>query len=150
MNTIIIFCAEYLIYVSALYAFARIVLTKKDKDYIKILIIVFGSAVIAWIIAHVLKDIIAHPRPNLANALIKPDSVYSFPSGHSTFMFTLAFVLYYFDKYAGKVIFTLAVLTGFSRVVGGVHYWYDILGGVVLAAVVAYVIVRLNKYFFGK
>lgn len=112
------------------------------------LFIIFGSSVFAWVIAHVLKDIIAHPRPDLALALITPDSLYSFPSGHATFMFTLAFTMFGFDKRAGVVIGVLALFAGVARVLSGVHFWYDIVGGVVLAAIIASTVLFFCKRFF--
>ena len=145
MNQLIIFCAEYLIFISAIVAFLHIVFKHEKKHCFKHLAIIFGSAVLAWIVTHFLKDIIAHPRPDLANALVTPSSLYSFPSGHATFMFALAFSLYGFDKKAGNIIFVLAVLTGIARVLSGVHFWYDIIGGFVVGAIVSYIILSLTK-----
>ncbi|MCF7843435.1 phosphatase PAP2 family protein [Candidatus Gracilibacteria bacterium] len=150
MNQIIIFSAEYFIFISALYVFVHMILMRKNKNYLQQIIIIFGSAVFAWVIAHVLKGIVAHPRPGLVNALIVPDSTYSFPSGHATFMSTLAFVTYSFDKRAGIVVASFAVITGVARVISGVHYWYDIIGGFVVGALISYMVMLSYKYLFKK
>ena len=150
MNQIIIFCASYLIYIGAVYAGFHVLLKHERRHYIQHGFIIFGSAVCAWVIAHVLKGAIAHPRPDFASALIIPDDTYSFPSGHATFMFALAFSMYSFDKRAGMIIGALALITGISRVLAGVHFWYDILGGLVLGAGVASIIVILAQRFIKK
>lgn len=148
MDTLIIFCASYLIYISALYAVLHVFLKHDKKHQIRHLIIIFGSAVSAWVVAHFLKGMIAHPRPDLIQALIKPDDSYSFPSGHASFMSGLAFAMYGFDKRAGIFIGALALITGIARVLAGVHFWYDILGGFILGAIVAYIVVLLSKRFY--
>lgn len=150
MNQIIIFCATYLIFISALYAGLHVILKHNRKHLIQHFIIIFGSAVLAWVVAHVLKEEVAHLRPDLTQALIVPDDKYSFPSGHATFMFALAFAMYGFDKRAGIFIGTLAVVTGISRVLAGVHFWYDILGGFILGAGIAYIITLVASRIFKK
>ena len=145
MEQIIIFCATYLIFISAVYAFLHILFKHEKKHHIRHIIIIFGTAVLAWVVTHFLKDVIAHPRPDLSNALIVPDSFYSFPSGHATFMFALAMSMYGVDKKAGKYIFIMALIAGIARVLAGVHFWYDIVGGFIVGAVISYIFVMIAK-----
>ncbi len=145
MNQIIIFCATYLIYISALYAFYHVLSKHEKKHHIRHIIIIFGTAVLSWIVAHFLKGVITHPRPDVVT-LIKPDDLYSFPSGHATFMFALAFSMYGFDKRAGKYIFLMGLITGIARVLAGVHFWYDIVGGFILGAFVSSMFVMFAKH----
>ena len=66
--------------------------------------------------------------------------------------------MYSFDKKAFTFLVVLAVLTGIARVLSGVHYWYDIVAGAVLAWVVARVVIyivwaishRLYKEMYNK
>jgi hypothetical protein len=78
MNQIIFFCGSYLIFVAC--AVTPLFLLKKDRGgkVLRDIIFVFGVATTSWVIAHVLKGIIAHPRPDIVGALIKPDDTYSF------------------------------------------------------------------------
>lgn len=145
MNQIVIFCAEYLIFIGALYAFLHIIFKHERRHHVKHVVMIFGSALLAWVTAHFLKDIIGHPRPDLTNALIVPDSLYSFPSGHATFMFALSFTMNEFDKRAGFIIFIMAVLTGVARVLAGVHFWYDIVGGFLVGGLVSYLVLLATK-----
>jgi undecaprenyl-diphosphatase len=148
MNQVIIFCSQYFIYLSALFALL-VIIYKGDVQYkIKNFVLVFGSSIIAWAFTHFLKNIIAHPRPDLIHALVVPDSLYSFPSGHATFMFALASGIYISDKRAGKIIFLMALISGISRVLAGVHYWYDIVGAFVVAIIIVGIVKAIVKSTF--
>ncbi len=64
----------------------------------------------------------------------------SFPSGHAAVMAALAMTMWYMNKKLGAVFALAAVVSGFSRVVVGVHYPYDIVVGLacgVLSAIIA-------------
>lgn len=145
MNQIIIFCADNLVFVSILYSVVYVIWKHERRHHIKHIVIILGSGLFAWVVAHVLKDIIAHPRPDLTNALVVPDSLYSFPSGHAALMFALGLSMFSFDKKAGIIIFVLAILTGIARVLAGVHFWYDIVGGIVVGFLVSYIIFLATK-----
>lgn len=145
MNTISIFVATYLIYIASAIAVLYVLFMHERRNHVKHIAVIIGSAVVAWTIGHFLKDVIAHPRPDLANALITPDDKYSFPSGHASFMFGLGFATYYFNKKTGSILLFLALLTGVARVLVGVHYWYDILGGAILGYLVSLAVVTFFK-----
>ncbi|MCQ2547763.1 MAG: phosphatase PAP2 family protein [Clostridia bacterium] len=89
------------------------------------------------------KNIMQRPRPDASNYLIDWKDVmdYSFPSGHSaTSIFVyllLAYILFKtFDKVWAKIgaliLAILPVLVAFSRLYIGVHWFSDILCGIVL------------------
>lgn len=148
MNHLITFPAEYFIIIASIYALLRVLIMYERKYYIRYIVIIFGSAVAAWVCAHFLKNVIHHPRPDLTLALVRPHDPYSFPSGHTAFMFGLAFAMHSFDKRAAKILFALALCTGVARVLAGVHYWYDIVGGVIIAYGVATFVVYFSKKIF--
>lgn len=145
MNLIIIFCAEALIFIAAAYTVLHIYFKHEKKHHARHIAMVLGTASVAWIVAHFLKDLIAHPRPSDIVTLIRPNDAYSFPSGHASFMFALAFTMYHLDKKASWLLFALAVVTGIARVFAGVHYWYDILGGAILGYLVSLAVVSFLK-----
>jgi undecaprenyl-diphosphatase len=145
MNFLILFCAEALIFIASAYAVLHVYFKHEKKHHVRHIVMVLGTAVLSWVVAHFAKDLIAHPRPDLAKALLAPDDAYSFPSGHASFMFAMAFTMHFFDKKAGRIIFVMAILTGIARVLAGVHYWYDIVGGIVFGFVVAWIVVTLCK-----
>jgi undecaprenyl-diphosphatase len=102
---------------------------------------VFVASLVAWIVARVLKVLISTDRPVSALLDIKPlflDDSFAFPSGHATFFFTLAFIIYFHHKKSGIIFILLAGLISLARVASGVHFPIDILGGFALGALIAY------------
>jgi len=81
-------------------------------------------------------------RPFLAYQLhtLISENEWSFPSGHSTFFFAMATAIYLYNKKWGIGFFIAALLMNISRIVAGVHYPSDILGGMIVGIVVAYVV----------
>ncbi|NIT03555.1 phosphatase PAP2 family protein, partial [Candidatus Saccharibacteria bacterium] len=61
----------------------------------------------------------------------------SFPSGHTTFLAALGTASFFTDRWVGVTVIILALLTGMGRVLAGVHYPVDIVGGFLLGATVA-------------
>lgn len=104
-------------------------------------------------ITEIIRFFYHRPRPFLmlqVNKLLSSgwfysDKEWSFPSGHSAFFFAMATAIYLYNKKWGIWFFVAAVLMNISRIVAGVHYPSDILGGAVVGIVVGYVIVYFSK-----
>lgn len=147
MNYFYYVCATYPIYIAIVYAVVYVVMMHEKVHHVRHMVTIIGGAIVAYFMAVFLKGIIMHPRPDLTQALFIPNDIYSFPSGHATFMFTLAYSMYTLDKRGSWVLFFLACVTGIARVISGVHYWYDIVGGIVLAYLITHVVVYSVKKF---
>ena len=88
-----------------------------------------------------------HPRPfmdNLGVALLSHKAENSFPSDHTTFVVSIAFMLLTFKqtRTIGVVASILALWCGVARIYCGVHYPFDILGSIVVS-IVAVTIIKL-------
>ena len=74
-----------------------------------------------------------YPRPFVifqdVNQLLLHEQTGSFPSGHASFYFALAMGVYLYNKKLGKIYFILAFLISFARVFAGIHWPFDIAGG---------------------
>lgn len=94
----------------------------------------------------IIKNIVMRSRPCWINEsfalLIKNPPDYSFPSGHTTSSFAAAFAAAKADKKIGVVSYIVAVMIAFSRMYLYVHFPTDILGGVVLGTLIAFLVCR--------
>ena len=88
-----------------------------------------------------LKNLIQRDRPCWINdafeLIIENPSDYSFPSGHTLAAFITAFVVIRYSRAIGIPTLLLAMLMAFTRLYLYVHFPTDILGGIVLAAMIA-------------
>ena len=115
------------------------VFVQKKKEILK----AFFSGALAWVFAYILKFFLHYQRPfdvySQVRSLI-PENGYAFPSGHATFFMALAFSIFFFHKKAGYVFMFFALVIGVSRIIVGVHFPVDILGGLILGVLVAYLV----------
>jgi undecaprenyl-diphosphatase len=101
----------------------------------------------AWLISHLLKYWFYTPRPYLVHqiqALVNnPPTSGSFPSAHTATAFALAIIVFLSHKKLGLGTLLIAVLIGWLRIAGKVHYPIDIIGGAILGITIGLII----KYF---
>jgi undecaprenyl-diphosphatase len=113
------------------------------KHQVRVFLVSMLSAVIARIgITELIRFLYHRPRPFVAlmtNSLFSEIS-YSFPSGHSTFFFAIAMSVYLYNKKWGVGFFAISIFMNISRIIAGVHYPSDILGGAVIGIGTAYVV----------
>jgi membrane-associated phospholipid phosphatase len=107
----------------------------------KEIVLVFFSGAFAWFLAYVLKYLFHTGRPvdifsNIIPLISKTD--YSFPSGHATFFMALAIALFFSHKKVGYIFLFFAFLIGVARIIAGVHFPIDILGGFILGLIIAF------------
>lgn len=101
-----------------------------------------GGTVVAWVVAHfVLKPVVAERRPYLALAhvevLLARTHGYSFPSGHATVAgAVIAGLLLARRPVSAGVATLLGLFLCFGRVYTGMHYPFDVLGGLAVGAIV--------------
>lgn len=150
MNSLVIFCAQYLPYILVAVFLLILIFSKKDfREKIKIFIF---TAISVFLSRVVITEIIRYfyyvPRPFVNNdivPLISHAPTASFPSGHAAFFFALATAIMLaptlIHKWWGFVFFIMAILIGISRVMTGLHWPIDILGGAIigiLSAIILY------------
>lgn len=107
----------------------------------------FIVSIFALLVTNILKNFFSILRPFVempeVNNLFFATG-YAFPSGHSTFFMALAFSVYLNHKKEGLFLIFSALIIGTTRIMSGVHYPVDILGGYVLGVV----LVAFLHYFF--
>jgi len=154
LDWIIVFCALYLAYLIVVILLSLVFFSKSSKRERWMLLIVAGAAsVIARFgVAELIRYFYHRPRPFFALPdvhVLFTDSAWSFPSGHATFFFALSTAVYLYNKKWGIWFFIATVLITVGRVIAGVHYPSDILGGALIGVVVAYVTVYFSRQLTG-
>lgn len=128
LNVFFIFVDKYLNYYFLALLITLLSLLNKNKIFNNFLKLWVGF-ILSSFIAYMLKIIIIRPRP-IFN-LIELTS-YSFPSGHTTIMFTLFILIFYnFPKYK-YIWLVISLIIAFSRLYLGVHYFTDVIAGVII------------------
>lgn len=125
----IYFCAVYLIWIElALLVFVW-------RDAIKALV---AGAISRLGFVTLIRFFYHRPRPYIALHLtpLFADTSWSFPSGHASFMFAIATIVFIKNRRLGAVMYVLSILTGWGRVMAHVHWTSDIVGGAVLGILV--------------
>ena len=107
--------------------------------------------IVAWLVNDfILKEIFARTRPYEVieglTHLGKAEGSFSFPSGHTNASFAAAFGLTAGFGKKGAWSYVLATLIAFSRCYVGVHYLTDILAGMIVGTVMAFVAYKLFEY----
>lgn len=106
----------------------------------KVSYICLGASIIQTSLNRVIKAIVRRPRPNV-DVFIR-ESNFSFPSGHAMAITCLYGLLIYYlykseiryRKLLIVICVLIIVLVSLSRVYLGVHYFSDIIGGILLSS----------------
>ncbi len=99
-----------------------------------------SSAIIArYGIVEIIRFFYHHPRPFMVEQVkqLVAESGWSFPSGHITFLFALSMSIWFYNRKFGYALFVSSLLVGIARIYVGVHWPFDIVGGIIVGTLVA-------------
>jgi len=105
------------------------------------------SAVLAGVVVMLLKELFNVPRPFEVTgeiALAGQTISGSFPSLHTALGFSVATTIVLHQKRTGIVLFLLAFLIGWGRVMANVHFPIDVVSGGFIGVTVAFVIEKYH------
>jgi len=108
------------------------------------------SAIIGILLNFLITLFYFHPRPfmdKIGTLLINHSPETSFPSDHTTFMLSIAFMLLYFEgtRKAGIILSIFGIMGGIARVYCGLHYPFDIFGSILVAIISSNIIFLFKK-----
>jgi undecaprenyl-diphosphatase len=114
-----------------------------DREGIAIVAVLLSSS-LSHLIASGIQEMVARPRPYLAldTAHLFTVGTWSFPSGHAALFFAFAASAYCFNRRVGAVLYLSATFIGLARVIAGVHYPTDVVGGAVLGIAIGVITAR--------
>ncbi len=151
-DNIVIFSAVYFPYIVVVSAILFLLFHHEIFDAVnpykaflqkkKEIIMVFFSGALAWTATYVLKHLFALSRPFDVWNSVKPlfsETGYTFPSGHATFYMALAVAVFFLNKKVGSLFIIFAFIIGVARIIGGVHFPFDIIGGFALGTLVSFI-----------
>jgi len=118
-----------------------------------IMVILTGGA--SWAVATVVKMIVDTARPFAVEALniiplFVPGDPWGFPSGHTALFVALGLIAWFHDRLFGTLTLVAAFLIGITRVIAGVHFPLDIVGGIVVAGIVVGVLMFFDNQHLHK
>ncbi len=152
MDSVIVFCAQYLFIVVIL--ILLIAWYKEPKDNrLRFAASVVLAGIIAFILSRIASKLYYDPRPFVTEH-VKPLFAHAadngFPSDHALLTGTLTAIAYFFNKkYAtGMLVFT--VIIGVARVLAKVHSPLDIGGGWAFGIIGAFAGYYLIDWYFKK
>ena len=135
------------------YAYKKII-----KYYKKFSLFLFFSLVTTAVFTYLIKFLVGRPRPNHTsfdgsfefNFFTTNSDFHSFPSGHTSTIFTFALVASFFLPKLKYFFIFLAGIIGSSRIITSAHFITDVFGGIVIAYVgVKFTKIILDKYYTG-
>ena len=131
-DSIIIFCAKYLPYLMAAGVFLFLFFGRDKKRGWKMIFYSVSSIVLSrLVITEIIRLFYPVARPFIVFNFVPLiyDSASSFPSGHAAFFFALATIVFIFHKKWGIVYFLGSLIICVSRIMAGIHWPADVLGG---------------------
>ena len=139
---VIVFLASYLAYILiAIFLLFLLVIEHSNREKIQFFLITVTSAIVARFgITEFVRFFYHRPRPFITLHVhqLLTETSWSFPSGHATFFFAMSTAVYLYNKKWGIGFFIATIIMTVSRVIAGVHYPADIIGGAIVGIAVAY------------
>ncbi|MFH1997340.1 MAG: undecaprenyl-diphosphatase [Patescibacteria group bacterium] len=137
LDSFIMFCAEYLIFVLILIVIYLFFNFRKTNQKYKLFFLASGSAVVSWLVNQWIALFYFRQRPFITHdviQLVHHSPSKSFPSDHTAVAFALALSIYLLNKKWGVIALIFAFFIAFSRIFCGLHYPLDILSGIITAS----------------
>ena len=142
IDQIIIILAKYWAFI---FVFWLIYLWLKKDQFRQIALFSGYAAILGLIINFIITLFYRHPRPfmlHMGTTLIYHAAEASFPSDTTTFMLSIACLLFYFSetRISGIFLFITGLISGFCRVISGIHFPLDIFGSLVVAIIASFAV----------
>lgn len=140
LNWLYEFLATYLIYVVVV-VFSFFLLKEKDLRK-KVFVFLFSLLLLVisrGLVTEIIRFIFPKQRPfaqlDFVPLVSNSGLINSMPSGHTVFVFSLAFCVFLLNKKWGWICVGLAFLVSLGRILVGVHWPMDVLVGVLISGV---------------
>lgn len=140
MNLLIVISAKYLIYV-LIVASLVFLLSRENELRKKIAFVAILAVPFAYIIGKILSLFYYSTRPFVSGhytPLISHAANNGFPSDHALLSFTIASIIFMFNRKLGFGFFLVGAAISLARILAGIHSPIDILGGLLVGIVASF------------
>lgn len=142
-DKVVVFFASNFPYILIIFFITFLFLSQYSRlEKLQIFFVTVVSALVARFgVTEIIRFFYHSPRPFIdmpVNQLLTNDA-WSFPSGHAAFFFALATAVYLYNKKWGVFFIIAATLISASRVIAGIHYPSDIIGGAIIGIAIAHI-----------
>lgn len=132
-DALFVFIATDLVWIVLVAVFFYLFKNKDRRVAFRDIVVVFCAGLAGAVASTILKNIFQTVRPfaELSNvrSLIS-ETGFAFPSGHTTDLMAVATALWFGHKRASIFVGVAVLFVGLSRIIVGVHWPIDILGGI--------------------
>jgi len=150
LDGVIVFFAKYLAYITVAALLVLLYFSSyAHREKLRIFFVAIAAGLVArYGAVELVRYFYERPRPfvDLEVTQLLSHTAGSFPSGHAAFFFAMATALYLYNKKWRIGFFAAAVLITVSRVVAGIHYPSDILGGAIIGILIGLATFSLSKF----
>ena len=124
------------------------------KNLYDLNVFVFYNIILSGVVTQILKHLVGRPRPKMLlfdhdsldlNLFTFNSSFHSFPSGHTSTIFSIVFVFYFLFPGIKKYVISFGIFIALTRLIIGAHYLSDVIAG---SAVSYFVFIFLRNKFF--
>ena len=151
LDNLMVFFAKYLIFLVPLVLVYIFLKNRRNALF------VFLSVTLSYFLSNLIGLLFYSPRPfaiGLGTQLVQHVADSGFPSDHTTIIFAFSFALLFLNyKKIGIIFLTVGMLVGIARIFTGVHFPFDIFGGVVVGFVgssLLYILLKNILFFLRK
>ncbi len=107
----------------------------KNEVFLKATFVPLGVLVFVTILRYIVNAKRPYEKYNYTPVVKKDTKGKSFPSRHTASAFIIAMAFLYIDVKLGVIMLTLATVIAITRVLSGVHFIRDIIGGALISIV---------------
>lgn len=134
---VILFLSQFCVWLTIVSYLATLAYLFIIRDWIDFIPTFFGP-LSAFIMVEIIRHFYSRPRPFEVlkfQPLIDHETGKSFPSKHATSALVIALSLCPLFPIFGAIMIINAVIVGLTRILSGIHYPSDVIGGFILAII---------------
>ena len=140
LDSLMIIIAKYFYLVIVFIGFIYIIWRLYNKKNFILWHSIIGMP-LSLLVAKIGSKLFYDPRPFVVKhfvPLVKHAADNGFPSDHALLSFTIASLIFFYNKKLGIILFIFGLFVGLSRVYVGIHSVIDILGSFVISVTIIY------------